>query len=80
MSQNVTCEALVIGTGAGGASMAASLAEAGLDVMMLEEGAHIPAAEAPAGISRSMLAMWRGGGLLTTLGHHDAAWMDSMIW
>jgi choline dehydrogenase-like flavoprotein len=66
------CEALVIGTGAGGASVAATLAEAGVNVLMLEEGAHIPASEAPAGISRSMLSMWRGGGLLTTLGSQIA--------
>ena len=49
MSATLACEALVIGTGAGGASMAATLAEAGVDVLMLEEGAHIPAAQAPAG-------------------------------
>ncbi len=72
MSEMMSCEALVIGTGAGGASIAAALAEAGRDVLMLEEGAYIPAAEAPAGIARSMLSMWRGGGLLTTLGSQIA--------
>ena len=72
MSETLSCEVLVIGTGAGGASVAAKLAEAGRDVVMLEEGAHIPASDAPAGISRSMLSMWRGGGLLTTLGSQIA--------
>ena len=72
MTESVACEFLVIGTGAGGASVAATLAEAGRDVLMLEEGANIAASEAPAGISRSMLTMWRGGGLLTTLGSQIA--------
>jgi choline dehydrogenase-like flavoprotein len=70
--QSLSCEVLVIGTGAGGASVAATLSEAGADVLMLEEGPYIPAAEAPAGLSRSMLKMWRGGGLLTTLGSQVA--------
>jgi choline dehydrogenase-like flavoprotein len=72
MSEANPCEVLVIGTGAGGASVAAILAEAGRDVLMLEEGSNIPASEAPAGISRSMLSMWRGGGLLITLGSQIA--------
>jgi len=70
--QTLSCQVLVIGSGAGGASVAATLAEAGIDVLMLEEGPYIPAAEAPAGISASMLSMWRGGGLLATLGSQIA--------
>ncbi len=70
--QKLSCEVLVIGTGAGGASVAATLAAAGADVLMVEEGPYIPAAEAPAGLSRSMPKMWRGGGLLTTLGSQVA--------
>jgi choline dehydrogenase-like flavoprotein len=36
------CEVLVIGSGAGGAVVATELAEAGLDVVVLEEGPHVP--------------------------------------
>ena len=39
------CDVLVIGSGAGGAVAAAELAKAGLDVVILEEGPHVPASE-----------------------------------
>lgn len=68
----LACDVLVIGSGAGGASVAATLAEAGRDVLILEEGPHIAANQAPPGIAQSMLSMWRGGGLLATLGSQIA--------
>jgi choline dehydrogenase-like flavoprotein len=70
--QKLSCRVLVVGTGAGGASVAATLAAAGTDVLMVEEGPYIPAAQAPVGLSASMLTMWRGGGLLATLGSQVA--------
>jgi choline dehydrogenase-like flavoprotein len=65
---NLTCDVLVIGTGAGGASAAATLADGGVDVLMLEEGPHVPADIAPRGLSESLPLLWRGGGLTTTIG------------
>lgn len=38
---NEVCDVVVIGSGAGGATVAATLAEAGLRVIVVEEGAHV---------------------------------------
>ena len=40
-----SCDVVVVGSGAGGATVAAHLAEAGLRVIVVEEGPHVPAAE-----------------------------------
>ena len=37
----VTCDAVIVGSGAGGAVVAAELASAGLDVIVVEEGPHM---------------------------------------
>lgn len=41
ISETVTCEALVIGAGTGGMECGASLAEKGLDTLILEQGADV---------------------------------------
>ena len=64
----LTCDVLVIGTGAGGASAAATLADAGIDVLMLEEGPYVPADEAPRMLSEALPKLWRGGGLTAIAG------------
>ncbi|MCB9664598.1 MAG: GMC family oxidoreductase [Alphaproteobacteria bacterium] len=40
-SRELTCDVCIVGSGAGGAVVAAGLAEAGLDVVILEEGSHL---------------------------------------
>ena len=40
---HVTADVAIVGSGAGGAVVAATLAEAGLDVVVLEEGSHVTA-------------------------------------
>jgi choline dehydrogenase-like flavoprotein len=72
----LTCDVLVIGTGAGGASAAATLADAGVDVLMLEEGPHVPADVAPRGLSEALPAMWRGGGMTATMGSTPIAFAE----
>jgi len=72
----LTCDVLVIGTGAGGASCAASLADAGVDVLMLEEGPYVPAEVAPRGLAEALPTLWRGGGLTATLGGTPIAFAE----
>ena len=43
----ITCEVLIIGSGPGGASTAALLAEAGRDVVLIEEGGNYSIDSAP---------------------------------
>jgi choline dehydrogenase-like flavoprotein len=72
----LTCDVLVIGTGAGGASCASTLADAGVDVLMLEEGPHVPAAISPRGLVEALPTQWRGGGLTATMGGTPIAFAE----
>src|SRR5581483_3040463 len=74
--RTLACDVLVIGSGAGGATVAATLAEAGVDVLMLEEGDDIPQQAAPKRLAPAMLSMWRSGGLMTTLGGSQIAFAE----
>jgi choline dehydrogenase-like flavoprotein len=64
-----TCDVVIVGSGAGGAVMAAILAEAGQRVIVLEEGPHYTPAEYGAfRPTESMRRIWRESGLLVALG------------
>ena len=65
---DLSCDVLIVGSGAGGSSVATALLDAGLDVLMIEEGPYVSADLAPDGLSRSMPQMWRGGGLTVAFG------------
>jgi choline dehydrogenase-like flavoprotein len=63
------CDVVIVGSGAGGAAMAAHLAEAGLSVIVLEEGPYYTPSEiASFRPTQSMRRMWREAGLLAALG------------
>ena len=59
-------DAVVIGTGAGGAVAAARLAESGYDVVMLEEGGHYTAADFTAPEAELTERLYAEGALRTT--------------
>ena len=64
-----TCDVVIVGSGAGGAVIAAILAEAGQRVIVLEEGPYYTQAEYAAfRPTESMRRLWRESGLLTALG------------
>ncbi len=62
------CQVCVIGSGAGGAVVAAELAEAGFDVVVLEEGGYYPTSELSHDPLRMLPRLYRNAGGDSTLG------------
>jgi len=62
------CGAVVVGTGAGGATTAAELAQAGIDVIMIEEGGYHTTESFTAESVRALRTLYRDGGGGFTLG------------
>ncbi|MET0344437.1 MAG: GMC family oxidoreductase [Polyangiales bacterium] len=61
---------VIIGTGAGGATAARVLAEAGRSLLMLEEGPDLRAVERPRAVREAMRQSFRDGGAQTTHDRH----------
>jgi choline dehydrogenase-like flavoprotein len=59
---NLACDAVIVGSGAGGATVAAELAEAGMDVIVLEEGGYHPTESFTAETGRALRTLYRDGG------------------
>ncbi len=57
------CDVVIVGSGAGGAIAAATLAEAGLDVLVLEAGAHYNRDSYPSDHLAAIAALYRDAGL-----------------
>jgi choline dehydrogenase-like flavoprotein len=62
------CDVLVIGSGAGGAVAAAELAEAGLDVLVLEAGGHYDRDSYPSDHLEAIAELYRDAGLTIAAG------------
>ena len=62
------CDVVIVGSGAGGATMAAELAEAGLDVVVIEEGGYHPTESFRAESVRALRTLYRDGGGGMTIG------------
>ena len=71
-----TAEHLVIGSGAGGALTATLLAEAGRDVLILEEGPNIEAGRYEAFSLDQMVNQYRDGGVTAALGRPPVAYVE----
>jgi choline dehydrogenase-like flavoprotein len=56
------CGVVIVGSGAGGATVAAELAEAGVDVIMIEEGGYHPTESFTAGTGQALRSLYRDGG------------------
>ena len=59
---DVECGVVIVGSGAGGATMAAELAGAGIDVVMVEEGGYHPTGSFTADSTRALRTLYRDGG------------------
>lgn len=70
------CQYAVIGSGPSGALTACLLAEAGRDVLLLEEGAFFAADEPVPFTSREMLQKYRNGGQTVALGADKIAYVE----
>jgi choline dehydrogenase-like flavoprotein len=62
------CDVAIVGSGAGGAAAGAALAEAGLDVVVLEAGPHVDHHSYPADPVEGLPLLYRDGGLTVALG------------
>lgn len=69
-------EIAVIGSGPGGAVLALELVEAGRDVLLIEEGAHLGLDSAPHFSREEILQKYRNGGINVALGKAKVAWVE----
>ncbi len=65
---HLDADVVVVGSGAGGSTVALTAIEQGLSVLVLEEGPYVPAAKAPARMADSFKKLWRNGGLTAAYG------------
>src|SRR5829696_3238841 len=63
------CDVVIVGSGAGGATAAAALAEAGIDVVVLEAGDHFNRDNYPGGHLDSIATLYRDAGLTLAEGN-----------
>ena len=66
--ETLTCDVAVVGSGAGGAAAAAALAEAGLDVVVLEAGRHFTRDTYPRDPIEAIVSLYREGGITVAEG------------
>ncbi len=70
------CDVLIIGSGAGGATTAAILAEAGLDVLVVEEGPWVEQGSVVPFSLEQMDRQYRSGGVTVALGLPSIAYTE----
>lgn len=72
-------ETIVIGSGPGGAVTAALLAAAGRQVLLVEEGSHLPLESAPHFSRAEILQKYRNGGITVAMGRAKVAYVEGRV-
>ena len=70
------CDVVVVGSGAGGATMAAELADAGVRVVVVEEGGHHPTESFGTDVVRAYGTLYRSGGAQTIVGKPPITFLE----
>ncbi len=70
------CEVLIVGSGAGGATTASVLAEAGIDVLVVEEGPWVEQGSVVPFSLEQMDRQYRSGGVTVALGRPSIAYTE----
>ena len=76
MSERLATDVLVIGSGPGGATTAALLAERGFEVILVEEGRHISLDETAPFTLAEMREKYRNGGITATFGKTNVTMIE----
>lgn len=74
--EKISTQVLVIGSGAGGAVTAATLAEAGFSVLLTEEGPAVDTSKLATHTPKAMRLLYRNGGLSPILGASNIAFAE----
>ncbi|MCW2931298.1 MAG: FAD-binding protein [Actinomycetia bacterium] len=64
----IDCDVVIVGSGAGGATMAAELADAGVNVVIVEEGGYHQTESFSAQTGRALRTLYRDGGVGLAMG------------
>ena len=75
----IDADVVIVGSGAGGATMAAELAEAGLDVVVLEEGGYYTTRDFTAESSKMVSQLYRDGGATMALGDPPVLYQEGRV-
>lgn len=72
----IGCDVVIVGSGAGGATAAAELAEGGLDVVVLEEGRYHRTEDFTANASAMIRTLYRDGGATVAIGRPPVLYQE----
>lgn len=76
LTDEVRCDHLIIGSGAGASVAGMQLAKAGLDVVMIEEGSHHPTESFDSNVGRQTAMLYRNGGITPFMGNPSIAFAE----